>query len=316
MTHRQNGSIDDPTMIAALHWLAEMQDADTPPNRRSAFLTWLNSDPAHQDAWARAQETWDYSARIEPVLRRARRPKAVPQYGRRLAALAAGLAVLALGSLITMRPDLMADHRTGAGERRDVTLADGSQVTMNADTALSVTLDGNRRHITLYRGEAFFQVAPDSARPFDVTAGKGTTRALGTAFDVNDTGETVTVTVTEHAVAITAGGYAPVTVSQGMRLRYGPQGPSAAQPANTGAALAWKRGRLVFQEAPLHDVLAELDRQRGGIIVITDPKIAAMPVTAVFDSGRSEDALDTIAATLPVRLTRLGRVVTLIRPLE
>lgn len=117
-----------------------------------------------------------------------------------LGMLAAAVTVPALYAL--SRLHLLADYRTGIGERRRIVLADGSALELGSDTALSVRFDSRQRQLTLHRGQAYFQVAADATRRFSVRAGQGISTALGTQFDVKLLDDIVTVSVTEHAVAV------------------------------------------------------------------------------------------------------------------
>ena len=158
-------------------------------------------------------------------------------------------------------------------------------------------------------------MAPDPARPFAVTAGNGRIRALGTAFDIRMAADRVHVAVTEHAVAVTAGAGDEMRLGEGQALQYGPHGiGTAAAAVDIASVSAWRRDRLFFQEAPLGEVVADLDRYRRGRIVILDDRLRALPVTGLFLAAGADAALQTIEATLPVRLTRLPGGLVVIRP--
>ncbi len=148
-------------------------------------------------------------------------------------------------------------------------------------------------------------MAADAARPFIVEAGEGRTRALGTAFDVKLSGESVTVTVMEHRVEVSTGPDRKVELGQGQQVRYIARDLQAPYAADMRVAEAWRRDRLVFQDAPLGEVVADLERTRGGRIVLTDSRLRALPVTAVFDARQADVALATIAGILPITLHRV-----------
>ena len=187
---------------------------------------------------------------------------------------AAVAAIAAPAAYLVSRPELWADHRTAAGERRTVTLADGSTVELAGASALSVSFGKDPRRLRLVAGEAFFTVAVDPARPFIVEAGEGRTRALGTAFDVKLSGESVTVTVMEHRVEVSTGPDRKVELGQGEQVRYVARDLQVPYRADLRVADAWRRDRLVFQDAPLGEVVADLERSRGGRIVLTDSALA------------------------------------------
>ncbi len=162
------------------------------------------------------------------------------------------------------------------------------------------------RRLTLHRGEAFFTVAPDTARPFEVTAGNGTIQALGTAFNVRTEPDRVTVTVTEHSIRIKTLVKQEAEARAGEQISYDQDGRIgqivSADPSRT---LAWQRHRLVFENQPLPNVLEELGRYRSGWIVLRDPSLRRLSVTGVFDTRHPDHILTAIEESLPIRSAKL-----------
>jgi transmembrane sensor len=247
----------------------------------------------------------------EPPRRRAWRP---------LAALAASLAILVAGSILWFgdpRLLLAADHRTAPGERSTVTLADGSTVTLGPATALAIKYSDTERRLELLAGVAYFTAAPmqgNERRPFIVEAANGTVRALGTQFAVDRLASSVEVVVAEHDVAVTLADSTrrEIVLAPGQALRYADAGLGPVRQVNVGMATAWQRGRLIFDQVPLGDVVAELNRYRRGRIVITDDALAAKSVSGVFDTAKPDDVLATITRELGVRTTSLPPMITLL----
>jgi hypothetical protein len=185
---------------AALGWLMRIQQQ--PEQAESAaFKRWLLQAPAHRQAYAEAQALWrqteapaarlaaEEQAGLQQYLEAMRRPARKPHWQR--FAVAACL-VLALGGVAGWQPqhwlqDLRADY-TSAEQVRQVTLADGSQLTLDAGTAIGVDFDQGERRVRLLRGAAFFQVTHTGA-PFLVDANGGQVRVLGTQFEVREQGE-------------------------------------------------------------------------------------------------------------------------------
>lgn len=306
---------EDPLIEEALRWFVVLRDGAHDEDNRRAFERWRAIDADHEAAWQRARAVWAKADVLEPVYGRSKSavvapfPPAAPaprRFGRRrwLQA-AAAVAIAAPAAYLASRPELWADHRTAAGERRTVTLADGSTVELAGGSALSVSFGKDRRRLRLVAGEAFFTVAADTARPFVVDAGEGRIRALGTAFNVKLSGDAVTVTVMEHRVEVSTGPDRRIELGQGQQVRYVARELQAPHPADMRVAEAWRRDRLVFQDAPLGEVVADLERSRGGRIVLTDSRLRALPVTAVFDARQADVALTTIAGILPITLHRV-----------
>lgn len=227
-------------------------------------------------------------------------------------ALAASLTALALLHHFHFTDPWLSDYHTATGERRLVRLADGSTVLLNTGTALSLAGDESGRRLRLHHGQAAFTVAPDPARPFEVEAAGGRTRALGTVFEVYEYEGQVAITVQEHAVRVQLGpetGDEPraIVISAGERLRYDSAGRAqAAEHIDLAEHGAWQRRKLVFKDRPLAEVMAEVNRYRRGRIVIAGEHLHELRVTGVFPTGDPEAVLRLVAETLPVEITRFG----------
>lgn len=315
----------------ASYWVAlsaeEMSVEDT-----VRFNEWLAADPLHQLAYQDATKFWkalddipgEKARELDRYLDASTvvMPKAIPVerpgptnvstrkgvFSRRqVGAIAASLLLLAGTWWFSSAFHLTADYRTASGELRTVTLSDGTHVELGPQTSLSVAFDGDRRNVLLHEGEAFFQVAPDAARPFEVTAGQGTITALGTAFNVHHLSGRVTVTVTEHAVQVKPSSNLPAfRLEDGYRVRYDAHGPTgAAEAADLRRDLAWRRQRLIFDNQPLEDVIDELNRYRDGWIIMRDASLKRLPVTAAVDTHHPDRTLRLIEETLPVTSLRL-----------
>ncbi len=110
----------------------------------------------------------------------------------------------------------------------------------------------------------------------------------------------MTVTVTEHQVAVAASG-AVAVLSPGQSVHYAGNGLGETLAADIRRATAWRDGRLIFDRVPLAEVVAELNRYRRGRVVIAGPDLAARTVSGVFDTARLDGALASIARELGVR---------------
>lgn len=284
---------------AAAAWLIRLGRPALAETDRRAFRAWLDADPAHAAAFEEARSLWDglgpTAARVETaVLGRARR---------RLALAAAVCLGIALGAVLLRSG---ADVATPHGTVETVALADGSRMTLDGDSAADLRLDPALRRVTLRRGRAFFDVAPDPGRPFVVVAGTVETAVRGTAFSVERQGDTVAVVVERGRVAVTDGAGATAEVAAGQRIEAGaaPLGPPG--PASLAAALAWRRGLMVFEDRTLGEVAAALDRATGAPVLIPQPAVRALRLSGVFRGDRPAAVLDAIEAGLGVRIVRLG----------
>ncbi|MBS0221418.1 MAG: FecR family protein [Proteobacteria bacterium] len=306
--------VRDPLIEEALRWLVVLRDPSAKEADRRAFDLWRSADPAHEAAWRRAQETWRHADILAPALQGQASSPVRRSWNRRrwLQAATVGTVAIPVGTLL-LRSDLLADFRTAAGERRTIGLEDGSTVELAGASALSVSFNAKSRLLRLVAGEAFFNVVPE-ARPFLVEAGAGRVRALGTAFDIKLAETAVIVAVSMHRVSISIGGIPGMIVEQGQVVHYTAARIEPAQAANLRKVEAWRHDRLIFEDAPLGEVIADLERCRGGRIVLTDARLRAMPVTAVFDVRQTDAALATIARTLPVRVHRFTDFLIVLSP--
>ena len=198
--------------------------------------------------------------------------------------------------------------RTGFGEQRSIVLEDGSVLYVNTDSQLRVTLTETARRIDLLRGEALFEVAHDSARPFRVHAGRTVAQAVGTKFNVERTADGVTVVVVEGKVLVGGKGDKVVTKARGRQSRAGLANepaqvllvagtradvPTAAvRPAVSRAdietATAWRLRRVSFSDEPLADIAGEFNRYNRRKIVVADADLADTPLSGTFNADDPE----------------------------
>ena len=318
---------------AAIEWFVRVRRRPVSPDHQAAFRAWLAEDPAHRAAYAELERLWANLDQIEPrpaiATEMPARTAVTPGRGarcqardgprslaRRRALGGMGLvAAAAAGVYVLAPPGIFAEYRTAAGDRRTVTLPDGTRAHLNTATALSFEFADGARRTVLHAGEVFFEVAADPARRFVVEAGPGRVQALGTAFAVHRRGAETDVIVTEGRVTVAmvqAPAAAGRELEAGQGLVVTRAGVGAATARDTDRALGWLRGRLVFEAAPLPQVLAEVERYRTGRIVVMDSALAALPVTGSFSVDDSDAALDTIEQTLPVRLVRVTDLLVLV----
>ena len=323
----------DALTEAATTWFVRMTSDRVTDDDERAFRAWLARDPAHRVAYARAESLWNELGGIQdprpgtnvesqpqtPLVPHAH-PPTRPRSDWQHLALAASLVVVTVLGLWSVGgiDGLRADYATTVGETQQVTLADGSIVRLNTDTALAVALDDACRCVELLRGEAFFTVASDPQRPFRVMAGDGTAQALGTAFNVREMDETVTVAVAEGRVRVMktgakTDGPGSATLTAGSMALYRNTDEIETRKVDVAALTAWRKGRLVFTNRPLRDVVSELDRYRPGVTLFLDTAIADERFSGVFVLDDTDKALAAIEATLPVDVVRVTRFLTLLR---
>jgi transmembrane sensor len=299
----------------AADWALRRADGLSETERRD-LDAWLRLSDAHAEAFDRAQRILGEAGRAlrldaDFTRRMLRRPE---KRGRAATvALLLLLAASAGGFLAADGPlRLQADVISTAGEMPRIVLSDGSQVTLNGESAIAEYFDGTIRRVTLLRGEAYFEVARDPARPFVVEAGPGRIEAKGTAFDVNLVAGEVDVTVTEHSVAVAIGG-AETLVSSGQRLSYDATGILREPgPVPEGFETPWRAGRLVFEDRPLAAVVEEIFRHLPGKVVVADGKTASRRISGSFDLRDPDAALKSFSTAFGLEIVQLGSVLTVV----
>lgn len=322
------GQDEDRLFSEANAWHFRLQSDDVRPAERAAFADWLARSPAHARAWTALQsllhDLKEPARAAYAMSRSAPRRHPAAAGVRRLAA--AMTILLVVGGLAawhgpTLYQNAVADQVTATGQRRSLTLPDGSTVDMNGDTALALDYRDGERRVRLLRGEAWFSVTRDPDHPFVVDGGAGAARVLGTQFSVRRESERTTVTVGEGLVEVVAhrnaDGNAPWPDS--VRLRPGETaeadangltGPRAVDPA---VAFAWRQGQIVFRQQPLASVIAALNRQWPGRVVLLNDEAAERVVSGVFALDRPDAVIDALERGLGVRATRITPYLTLLR---
>lgn len=289
---------------AAEWFAARLAARDEQMERR--FALWLTADPRNAEEYELCQLTWelapaaaegldDGAAPIEAVAPAATTERGAGARTRRAAfagfAVAACAALMAVAAfwLNTPEPSLWS---TGPGEQRVITLADGSNVTLNTRTTLEVRIGHSQRELRLLSGEAFFDVAKDASRPFIVETRLGTARAVGTRFDVLLDEERVEFATEEGKVLVQApraDESAGVLATAGTRatLLRGESHP-ALDRADLMRIENWRAHRLEFDRVPLGDALKEFSRYTRVPIRPASAEVAQLRISAVLKTGDVE----------------------------
>jgi transmembrane sensor len=288
---------------------------------------WLNADAGNVAAWKQVQDDWalfeDHATSPEILELRsaalahaheASRDRWVRS--RRFAiahrlGIAAGILILAAGSLFVWmkQPDV---YTTRTGERRSVTLADGSQIALDSRSEVRVEYSTHARELTLTRGQARFDVVHDFTRPFSVTADGHEVIATGTSFNVDLFGPTLLVTLIEGRVIVSSPlalddptkveiPLPRITLDAGEQVVFAPKRPPSVARVNLGQATAWENGEIVSENDPLTMVVARINRYAQHAVVIGDWETADLHISGVFHTGDIDGFISTIVAYLPVR---------------
>lgn len=281
------------------------------------FESWLR-EAGNQDTWREISAAWNYFDAVgdAPELDAARHAAwedakrgATPEEPERripvwatLAAAALVIGVTSLGGYWwTSRPD---DYRTAIGERRVVTLADGSRLSLDASSEVTVRYQSHARALHLLKGQARFDVAHDKSRPFSVVAGNQKVIATGTAFNIDMAGSNVLVTLIEGHVVVQDENSTllhPLELHAGQQMTARPAAKPQIAQVNLQRVTAWTVGHVMFDDEPLSSVVERINRYGGTQIVIDDPQVGAMKISGVFNTGDVSGFVDIVTHYLPVR---------------
>jgi len=196
--------------------------------------------------------------------------------------------------------------QTAKGELRQITLADGSLIELNSDTELAVHYGWLGRSLELVRGEALFSVAPGKWRPFEVSAGGGKLRDIGTRFDVAIGPSANRISVLEGAIDLRL----PATGEQrqtgvGQMMTYNAATVlSEPAAADVKTFAVWRNRKLIFRNTQLSEVARELERYHPVHVRLVDPSLNNLTLGGVFDNNDLERFLATLEAVLPVDIKR------------
>jgi transmembrane sensor len=211
------------------------------------------------------------------------------------------------------------DHlvlRTGVGERATATLADGSTVILNTSSVLEVNFSSARRDIRLVAGQVLFKVAHDTARPFIDAAADRQVIAVGTEFEVKLCGENVRVALLHGKIRVE-----PIAATAGLKTAVMAPGQElvathaalVVKPADVEELVSWRDGRVRFDNTPLADAVAEMNRYSKTRIVIEDPAVSKIRITGAFRTGQSRSFTETVSEAFPVKAEQSGDVIRIQR---
>ena len=299
----------------AVHWIARLNSGNCSEREREDFREWLGRSEAHRREFQHAQDYWDslaaHRASGFPELAEARRYAGSQRRAFNLAAAAVLLIAVAVFWAWPTQDDVAAlVFQTAKGEQKEVTLADGTRVELNTGTRIRVEYTGKIRRVLLEQGEAFFTVGPSDDRPFEVAAGNGRIRDIGTRFNVysQDDG-LVSVAVVEGAVVILTDRSAhPFLVAAGHQASYGAAGQVLGRKmaeTDASALTAWRSKRIVFKDATISELAEQITRYHDVGIVIDDPGVKRMRVSGNFRTDDLDGLLGALEVMLPVKAKQL-----------
>lgn len=314
----------------AAGWRMRMDEPGWTLADEQALDAWLAEDAMHEDAFARTGEVFGFFEEhaAAPEMMRARRDaidRAQRQAGGRWAGprgwfvrmpapakIAAGIAAAAvLGAGIYPLVDGKAVYATGFGERRVVTLADGTKLALDGQTKIVVRYTKGAREVKLVSGQARFDVATDPLRPFKVAARNETVAANGGAFNVDASAPILCVTLISGQATVLG---AEALHAKPVELHTGEQLVATAQPQVTKASItratAWQNGKLIFDDEPLAEAAARVNRYSEKKVVVQGAA-TSQRVSGVFDAGDVDAFVEAVTYYLPVKAAKADNQIVL-----
>ena len=296
----QNNSDDAATAAIedqAAFWAAASHNPrDWTDERQNELDAWLTQSLTHRVAFLRINATWKRADRLAALRQPVRTPTGNNSaFIARWARIALGLAFVALIGAFArnylQQPNSQMIETPKGGQER-LTLADGSQIELNTDTAVRVAFSDSMRSVELVRGEVYFQVKHDATRPFVVSAGTHRIVDLGTKFLVRATAQSIKVALVEgrarfeevdsrrRAVVLVPGDVAVATAERTNVFRRSSKALSED--------MAWQRGLVVFHNERLVDAVTELNRYGGPQLVVADEDAGKLMINGTFLTSHPE----------------------------
>lgn len=341
---RDHMTTDDPLHFEAASWFMRIHTREPGMEEVADWQRWLMADEAHRHAFSRAEDLWQAIGLTELHFRRqngqnawsalAARSRAVQRHWPHALAATALVAMIGAGFLFSgsrQSPQLPASAavETRTAEDRTYFLADGSRVEVGARTRVVVDFSGPTRSVFIDSGEAYFQVAHDTTRPFVVHAGGGTITAVGTAFNVHNALGRVSVAVVEGAVdvqnsaqdepsmphqdnTVRSHSLPPVLVHAGEGVAYD-RVTRSVESVDTRVATSWRDGHLKFLREPLAYVVSDIGRYADLQISIADPSLGELLYTGTVVPKELDDWLALLAHAFPIEVQRIDKRTILLK---
>ncbi|MEX5507821.1 FecR domain-containing protein [Pseudomonas paralactis] len=301
---------DRKTFEAAATWYVQFQSQSPTPAEQHAWQQWLNGDPSHQVAWNQMEQLQrSLGALPQDVTRRALSTTQQRRQVLKWMLVLGGSGYLGWSvQNHTSLGNVWADYRTHVGQRRQIELADGTQIDLNTNTAIDVAFDERQRLIRLRDGEVLIHTGKRGEHlPFYVDTRQGRVQALGTRFTVRQLPNSTRVGVLEGRVDLAPGDQPEHhrILTAGESADFDRRNVLTTQRYGDVQA-AWRNGQLIVLDARLGDVLDELARYRSGTLHC-DQACAGLRVSGTFRLDATDAVLANLKATLPIQVKYFTR---------
>lgn len=320
---------DDRSVDEALEWFVRLRDGSSDATTRAEFALWRAQSPRHAEEYGRLETLWgsapfrQATEALRPASSRgafAGARRLVARFSAQWATQVAAAAVIALIAVGAWRlPALMlrwqADYLTDTGDRRTVELPDGSTMILDTASAVAVDFHGGRRRVRLLQGEAFFDVKRDPTHPFRVTGRFGETEVRGTAFSMRADAEEERIILERGLVTVSllSDDADRVDLAPNQMVVAKKDALSSVTPVDPRIRLAWRDGRIIFENQPFSRVLAELRRYYKRSVFVADERVDHLVVTGNYRLDDVEGAIRTLADAAGLTVYRLPVGIVILR---
>lgn len=291
--------------LQANTWL-EKQKVGLTASQKQAFIQWLNTSKAHQTAYQESVQVerllMQFSEHEIEQLNTPKPKRFLSTWA--IAACAACLMLTITGYQLwpneVSPTQYTAHYKSNRGEQFDIALPDGSQLSVDAKTQISLDFNPNSRKNKLVQGRVFFNVASDLQRPFIVSTDDTKITVLGTRFSVDKKKHSTRISV-EHGRVKIQNNHHLIELVQGQHVVFNELGMDV-QTIDPTLVDAWRSGRLVFSNAPLVEVCAEFNRYHDTEFTFSDDQVAALKVSGTFSAVQLDNFLNLLPHVLPVEI--------------
>lgn len=318
---------DDAVSERAADFFARRRFADWTEADEAALEAWLSESTAHRVAYLRLQGIADRTDHLAAVHTFKVSARHDAERGRGLsryrwiafpllaAASLAFAATLAFPYVVSLLQPPDRTDSTDIGGHTLLSFSDRTQIELNTSTAIRFRMTTAERTVWLDKGEAWFHVFHDAAHPFTVIVGKHRITDIGTEFVVRRSLDGLEVAVMDGRANLSAEGVQTATLTPGDDAVATPVSLSVTRksPQELADELAWRQGMLVFHDARLADVVSEFNRYNANKLVVADPSIADVKVTATVRTTDYESFLQLVQVALKLRVDREGSEILISR---
>jgi transmembrane sensor len=304
----------------AADWVVKFDGVEFDARHVRAFRRWLAQSEEHRAAFQLASRAWnqmDLLARIEAFDLPANDD--APSIDRRALVAGLGAAVLAVGAggYVLMSAGPAEAFETGVGEQREVGLADGTRVLLNASTRIEARIGHDRREARVVAGEALFQIAESEAGPFSIATPNGQIEAASGEILVKLLPEGARVALMSGGARALRtswfGGAEPIVAQANSEIVFAERTVEvAAIPAEQLARrVSWREGMLAFDNTPLSEAAADVTRQSGVRFVFADPALTELRVGGLVRADDLDAFLALLRNNLAITSERRGEEIIL-----